>query len=369
MLKHRLPSSVAPSWEACIKALFRSYLPAKFALTGCLSLNDITKNGFYVIQKSIYPFPILDQLFTMNMDPAQTIYICNLAHNQSRPLANGNQEVKEDYSKSEGELERNATVPKIAAKNNIFSAYGPDVTKAIRSEQHEKLDFDPFLCELVKRFKCMVIAKESKDVYDQQQLGLVNFQYVKSRAKMLGEFVAHQLSGPDPTTKCIDHQLELHLNEIKHDLGTNIIPLGQLRVGSYLERALLFKVIADTICLPAALVRGGYGKTWIEIALPEIEAQNDQESLNSFANRDADTGKHHISSSRFFDRRISSGNGHQSFENPIKESVSITKHTSSIYPTKLLRPNYIVDLIYEPGKLIPLETKEADQYCSYRSYF
>lgn len=106
--------------------------------------------------------------------------------------------------------------------------------------------------------------------YNQEIPGLVNIRYIKSRAKILGEFVARKMSGPDPTTKCIDHQLECHLNEIKQDIGTNIVPLGQLRVGSYLERALLFKVIADQICLPVALVRGDYGKAWIEIALPEV---------------------------------------------------------------------------------------------------
>lgn len=87
---------------------------------------------------------------------------------------------------------------------------------------------------------------------------------------MLARFVARQMSGFDPENKCIPYQLEVHLKEIKEHLGTNVIPLGQLRVGSYLERALLFKVIADKICLPAALVRGGYGISWIEIAIPRV---------------------------------------------------------------------------------------------------
>lgn len=87
---------------------------------------------------------------------------------------------------------------------------------------------------------------------------------------MLAEFVARQMSGFDPENKCIPSQLEVHLRKIKEHLETNVIPLGHLRVGSYLERALLFKVIADRICLPAALVRGGYGISWIEIAIPRV---------------------------------------------------------------------------------------------------
>lgn len=113
-------------------------------------------------------------------------------------------------------------------------------------------------------------------------IGLTNIQYISSRSQMLAQFVARQMSGFDPENKCIPYQLEFHLKEIKDHLGTNVIPLGQLRVGSYLERALLFKVIADRICLPAALVRGGYGISWIEIAIPRVIKYSHQQLLFSF---------------------------------------------------------------------------------------
>ena len=97
--------------------------------------------------------------------------------------------------------------------------------------------------------------------------GLVNISYVASRVKMLAKFVAQQMSGPDPLIRCIDHQLEIHLREIMNSIERSVIPLGMLRVGSFLERALLFKVMADRIHLPAALVRGEYGGAWIEVAV------------------------------------------------------------------------------------------------------
>ena len=78
------------------------------------------------------------------------------------------------------------------------------------------------------------------------------------------------MSVPDPEITCIDHHLEYHLQEIKSDIQTSVIPIGQLRIGSYLERSLLFKVLADKIFLPTALVRGEYGKTWVEIAIPTV---------------------------------------------------------------------------------------------------
>ena len=107
-------------------------------------------------------------------------------------------------------------------------------------------------------------------IFSINEPGLVDISLIASRAKLLGEFVVRQMSGPDPSNNCFDHQLELHLQEIKYDIQTSIIPLGQLRVGSYLERSLLFKILADKIGLPTALVRGEYGKCWVEIAIPKV---------------------------------------------------------------------------------------------------
>lgn len=158
-----------------------------------------------------------------------------------------------------------------------------------------RLQCDPHFVEYVELFKRTLSATE-KDVLEFSKISLkiiiwisplfnkflirrskrgdiesMNIQYVPLRAKMLARFVARQMSGVDPTgTGCIDQQLQVHLKQIRKRLETSVIPLGQLRVGSYLERALLFKAIADRICLPAALVRGEYGVSWIEIAVSQV---------------------------------------------------------------------------------------------------
>ena len=105
---------------------------------------------------------------------------------------------------------------------------------------------------------------------EERRHGIVDISRIGSRAKLLGRFVARRMSGPDPRNPCVDHQLDIHVREIRESIRTTVIPLGRLRVGSYLERALLFKVLADRICLPSALVRGGYGKSWNEIAIPQV---------------------------------------------------------------------------------------------------
>jgi len=169
-----------------------------------------------------------------------------------------------------------------------------------------RLQCDPYFVEYVELFKRMLSATEPKymlvellkiwfkmihtyltyylckQIYTNlyviyspternTDIGLMNIQYILSRAKMLARFVARQMSGVDSTeATCIERQLEVHLKLIKECLETSVIPLGQLRVGSYLERALLFKAIADRICLPAALIRGEYGVSWVEIAVPQV---------------------------------------------------------------------------------------------------
>ncbi|XP_046742406.1 armadillo repeat-containing protein 3 [Diprion similis] len=345
MIGHRSTSRIVPTWESCIKAMFNSYLPAKFAFTGRLSLHDITKDGFYVMRKNVHPFPISEQLFTFNLDLAQTIYIC--IPTQRRRLLDQNSEVKDYQILSNGKKND-------APRKNIYSVYSTDVTNDITGDKRGIKKTDSFLFNAVELFKCKLIAKESRNANEQEKPGLVNISFIKSRAKMLGEFVAQKMSGPDPTTNCIDHQLEIHLSEIKRDIGTNVIPLGQLQVGSYFERALLFKIIADRVCLPAALVRGDYGKAWIEIAIPEMETQSSEHISDTIDERKGGTKSR---------PSVGSTSHDPSFEGSAKELVSVSQHVLSIFPTKLLRPSYIVDLMRVPGDLIPLGTKQADDYC------
>lgn len=59
MLNNPSFSRVIPSWDTCIKTLFKSYLPIKFALTGRLSLQDLTQDGFYVLRRNICPYVFL----------------------------------------------------------------------------------------------------------------------------------------------------------------------------------------------------------------------------------------------------------------------------------------------------------------------
>ncbi|XP_043798435.1 uncharacterized protein LOC122717944 isoform X1 [Apis laboriosa] len=250
MLNNRSTARIVPSWDTCIEALFDSHLPIKFAFTGRLSLHDITHDGFYVLRRNVCTFPILDDILRFKFCPLEPIYVVNCSEPEDCNQLN--------LEESKETISRGVFLSTEIAKLTLDTKFGT-------------LQRDTCLYNYVELFKCKLIANESRNVVSKTTKGFININYVVSRAQMLAKFVSQQMSGPDPLITCVDHQLEIHLKEIKDTIETSVIPLGMLRVGSYFERALLFKVIADRIHLPAALVRGEYGKAWIEIAVPEVE--------------------------------------------------------------------------------------------------
>lgn len=233
-----------------------------------------------------------------------------------------------------------------------------------------RLPCDPHLYDYIQLFKCKLIAAESQNVMSKTMQGVVNVNYVASRARMLAKFVAQQMSGPDPLIKCVDHQLEIHLKEIKDSIETSVIPLGMLRVGSYLERALLFKVMADRIHLPTALVRGKYGKAWVEIAVPQTKSTVEEDIFHPYLHRSADCPEFITvyeplqPLKQYLMERKSQVD--QTIENLTSKHAIHEDSSSSLFPTKLLKPNFIVDLMHFPGDLIPIGSHRAKSYCEKR---
>lgn len=100
---------------------------------------------------------------------------------------------------------------------------------------------------------------------------LIDISKIVSRAKIIAEFVISQMSEDVQPDDCINQCTNKHLKLIKEHIKRNVIPLGKIKIGSHFERALLFKVLADRVLLPAALVRDQYCKAWIEISVPQVK--------------------------------------------------------------------------------------------------
>nr|XP_034193307.1 armadillo repeat-containing protein 3 isoform X1 [Osmia lignaria] len=375
MLSNRLIARLVPSWDTCIEALFNSHLPIKFAFTGRLSLHDITRDGFYVLRRNVCKFPTLDEIFHFKFCPLEPIYVVNCIRPRKSVIE---EKIEENLSSvvqgkisffhilsvqirlwekyfcsdsSDSSSMRNVSRQEILLSNEIG--------KLRMDTKFAHLQCDPCLNDYLELFKCKLIAAESKDVALKSEEGLVNISYVASRVKMLAKFVAQQLSGPDPLIRCIEHQLEIHLREIMNSIETSVIPLGMLRVGSFLERALLFKVMADRIHLPAALVRGEYGRAWIEVAVA-VAAEKTKSTIEE------DSYKSNLQKGTSCSEMITLQDSVLQSINEEKDSESIDSISMeqwfTIYPKKLLKPNFIVDLMIKPGDLIPIESRKGKLY-------
>ncbi len=109
------------------------------------------------------------------------------------------------------------------------------------------------------------------------------------------------MGGPVSRDEANNLGYELLINETKCELKSNIVPIGKIRLGTYYHRALLFKILADKIHLRSSLERGDYNRAWNVITL---------------------------------------------------------KEPNSVYAPK----NYIIDLMHDVGKLMPVNSPNAVQY-------
>ncbi|KAK4471698.1 hypothetical protein MN116_005102 [Schistosoma mekongi] len=126
---------------------------------------------------------------------------------------------------------------------------------------------------------------------------------LKDQIKSLGELVASCYGGVVNKNEQFTVRNELSIAQLRCQLNSNLIPIGLIKQGSFLHRALVFKLFADRIGLPTNLIRGTYGRSFNEVM--------------------------------------------------IKSESARTQSHSDLY---------IVDLMFEPGKLLKSSTSEALEY-------
>ncbi|KAM4719112.1 armadillo repeat-containing protein 3 [Anableps anableps] len=121
----------------------------------------------------------------------------------------------------------------------------------------------------------------------------------------LARLVSEAMGGAVSMEKLQQFQWVLHHSELRFQLKSNVIPIGMINKGFYCHRALLFKCLADCIEKSCTLVRGEYNRAWNEVLL-------------------------------------------------------FSEDSNKLGPSEPRR--YIVDLMHQPGALLPLNTEAALQY-------
>ncbi|XP_063616275.1 armadillo repeat-containing protein 3-like [Cydia splendana] len=300
MVENRLARYVVSTWEPALEAIFRHQPSAKLAYTGRLDINDYTQEGFYVQKRLSSPFPTIQQLMDKPPPHEDPVFISLFQPPVSEPGVDAGIDFEQHQSRgisssimTSSSMRRRPPLPDdINLREYVLQQrlWFGDPVKSVRYIEIEDAHY-----EVRYRDKCHEVSMS-----------------LKERAQLLAEFVAEQMRGTTQEKDCTMPSVALHLSNIMNDLDSCVIGLGWVRYGGALERALLYKVLADRVGLPCALHRRSCAHAWCEVAVPEGS------------------------------------------ENAMKEGN---------YPAGLLRANYVVDLMVKPGRLLPLGGEDARRVC------
>ncbi|XP_061709291.1 uncharacterized protein LOC133519288 [Cydia pomonella] len=301
MVENRLARYVVSAWEPALEAIFRHHPSAKLAYTGRLDINDFTQEGFYVQKRLSTPFPTIRHLMDKPPPHENAVFIALFQPPVSDSgVASGVDIGHHQFHGKSSSMMTSSSMrmrPPLPDDINLRGyvlqqrLWFGDPTKSLRYIEIEDAHY-----EVRYRDKCDEVSTS-----------------LKERAELLAEFVVEQMCGTSQEKDCSMPTVALHLSDLMNDLDSCVIGLGWIRCGGALERAILYKVLADRVGLPCALHRRSSAHAWCEVAVPELDPEIDTKEEN--------------------------------------------------YPAGLLRANYVVDLMVNPGRLLPRGGEDARRVC------
>ncbi|XP_045524316.1 uncharacterized protein LOC123714181 isoform X3 [Pieris brassicae] len=298
MVENKQARYTVSAWESALEAIFRQHPSAKLAYTGRLDINDFTQEGFYVLKKLGGKFPTIQQLIDSTPPHHDPVFV-TMFHQPYDAVSTS--DIRMPYFASNPALASQPSrlrLPKLPDDVNLrnyllrLKIWFGDPAKSLHYFEIEDAHY-----EVRYRDKCEEVTSS-----------------LKQRAQLLAEFVVEQMSGLTQERDCSMPSVDLHLADLMEDLGSRVLGLGWIRCGGPLERAILYKVLADRVGLPCALHRKTSAHAWCEVAIPELDPRETLEKEES-------------------------------------------------YPAGLLRANYVVDLMSTSGSLLPRGSVEARKIC------
>ncbi|XP_068626528.1 armadillo repeat-containing protein 3 [Battus philenor] len=296
MVENKLARYAVGAWEPALEAIFNQHLSAKLAYTGQLDINDKTKDGFYVQKRLSSPFRTLRSLAEV-ADPHQDpVFVCSF-------------QIPSNDTLSGVDLQGPKFLPSVPRSTSTLTP------PALRDDPHLRyylIRLRIWFGDPSKSLHYIEIEDAHYEVRYRDKCEEVS-STLKQKAVLLAEYVAEAMSGLTQERDCTMPSVDLHLIDIMNELRSNLVGLGFVKCGGALERALLYKVLADHVGLPCSLHRATSAHAWCEVAVPEPDPDEpDQEEK---------------------------------------------------FPAGLLRANYVVDLMDCPGRLLPCGSFEAKRVC------
>lgn len=181
----------------------------------------------------------------------------------------------------------------------------------------------------------------------------------ESQIKAVAIAVSKLMGGAIDPDNLSSYNYKFKISEMKLKLGSNVIPVGQITQGTFYHRALLFKVLCDKIGLkPCNLIRGEYNRAWNTIDVkcmvlsPPPKSAQGRRAVSSRVKANVNP-----------DKNANSNNSTtQSTMSPAEQKLFYlgAADLDSIQYTH--DDVAVVDLMFEPGRLMPSQSAEALKY-------
>ncbi|KAI3910430.1 hypothetical protein MKX01_034824 [Papaver californicum] len=119
--------------------------------------------------------------------------------------------------------------------------------------------------------KALVMAEQSRS----ESLGLVDSELVQKLASLVADYMGGPVGDPDNMLKAWKNLSD----RLRANIGSMVLPLGSLTIGLARHRALLFKVLADSVAIPCWLVKGRQHTGSHDVAMNIIRLDDGREYI------------------------------------------------------------------------------------------
>ncbi|XP_018561213.1 armadillo repeat-containing protein 3-like [Anoplophora glabripennis] len=240
-----------PILDKNLKLIYNQHLSMKFFYTNKLDITDKLQDKFYLIHGHwMSDFPFFEDLETVPLSSVNTIYVVD-----SSFVLKYEDEYSAVSSISPRKISSERAMSTLTQISSSLSSY---LRRKSYQIDYGKLCSDPFLPRYVTnaiKYLAQVDTMEEK---------------IETLARYVDAVFRTPTEGYTKIEKI--HTVKLHVEILKHSLGSNLIPVGFLRLGDHCERALLFKAMADKCRIPASLAKGKSKLYWNEVILFDHES-------------------------------------------------------------------------------------------------
>jgi hypothetical protein len=240
-----------------------------------------------------------------------------------------------------------------------------------------------------KRREILLIDAENDQRLQSVIQSVINNLSTRTRRQQIRQIataVSNLMGGAIEESKLSEFGYKFRTTEVKLRLESNVIPISQISAGTFYHRALLFKALCDRVGLsPCTLVRGDYNRAWNVVDLRKQTLQTSaavaprpttSSTASSAAAKRPTTSARGLPPSReptvAVTSQGSSGSAGLAGAGTVNSVQQLANAANPAFPpnwepapeadVNLPEEPVIVDLMFEPGRILPLSSPEAIAY-------